>query len=106
MWKPQVESLFVAADKNKSDEIGGHLTRRMAEPREGDSGQGEDMIEHNRALAPMSVDECEKTRAERPDHIFPFWYHLREKPVDTQGGGIGLKPKCRWTMVGSTTPKF
>lgn len=58
------------------------------------------MLEHYMATTPMPIEDSKRIHMERPDLVFPFGYHLRRTPVDAEGGGIGLKPKCWWTMVG------
>lgn len=71
------------------------------------------MIEHYKAFPPMSIEDTEKTRKKRPERLFPSRHHLHRKPVDTEGGDIGYKPKRghrtrrnrykpkrRWTIVG------
>eukprot|EP00971_Amphidinium_carterae_P242816 4821320-Amphidinium_carterae.1 len=62
--------------------------------------EAQSMLEDNHALLPLTLQESENIRRDKPQKILPSRWHFKRKTVEDDSGGITKTPKARWVVQG------
>ena len=98
-------SSFLLIKAKKSDEISSaEITEEeWPEFRKALEKEANSMIQKNKAMTPLTMEESTAIWQEKSDRIVRSRCHLRRKPVDT-ATGMAFVPKARWIVLGFEDP--